>query len=572
MFDGVPQSVNRQLVSISKSMGLQIRYVPMTLGEYQKEIQNGYDGSYGPKEFVELFSNASFVVTNSYHGFMFSLIFQLPFVVFHRENTNKWSANEERIANILRKIHQEYRYLYLDESIDVNYLELDYSSINSILEVLRRQSVAYLSQELSETIDPVSTKEKNNNCLKRIDLVTEKECTGCSSCAYVCPQNCISFNVVHDTFHYPAIDNLRCINCEKCYKVCPAVNENTKHSPIASYVCFSNDINSKHSASGGAFYTIAKEFIKKGGVVVGAAFVKDMDCKHVAVDTVVRLKPLQNSKYVQSNIRDSLQAIKMYLSQGVNVLFSGTPCQVAAVNSIFRSQEHLYTIDILCHGVPSQYFWRKYLNSDFNGNKVIGYTFRNKSEGPRFPYTAKITLEKRRFAFPIYGKDNVRKVKVHAPRIRQSKVIIRPFNLDPFYNLFISGSDYRKSCYYCKFAGIKRTGDITIGDCDSWDVHGDFSYNTAKSIILINSDKGKQLYSLSKDLMKTRILNLKAEIAVNRTLSKPTLMPRERIVLYDDLVNKGWKEFKAKYCSVPVYRRARIISYNRKMKKALRKL
>ncbi len=66
---------------------------------------------------------------------------------------------------------------------------------------------------------------------------------------------------------------------------------------------------------------------------------------------------LQGSKYVQSAIENTYVEAKEELDLGKKVLFSGTPCQIAGLYSYLRKgYENLYTIDVICHGVPSAKF------------------------------------------------------------------------------------------------------------------------------------------------------------------------------------------------------------------------
>ena len=59
------------------------------------------------------------------------------------------------------------------------------------------------------------------------------------------------------------------------------------------------------------------------------------------------------SKYVQSEMGDTFLSIRRDLKEGREVLFTGTPCQAAAVRSFIGDDSRLITVDIICHGVPS---------------------------------------------------------------------------------------------------------------------------------------------------------------------------------------------------------------------------
>jgi coenzyme F420-reducing hydrogenase beta subunit len=70
---------------------------------------------------------------------------------------------------------------------------------------------------------------------------------------------------------------------------------------------------------------------------------------------------MYSSKYVQSDTNNSFKLAKLDLENGKTVLFSGTPCQIAGLKSFLRKEyENLYTIDLICHGTPSQLILEKY--------------------------------------------------------------------------------------------------------------------------------------------------------------------------------------------------------------------
>lgn len=64
----------------------------------------------------------------------------------------------------------------------------------------------------------------------------------------------------------------------------------------------------------------------------------------------------QGSKYVQSDMAGCFVEVKHDLKKRKKVLFTGTPCQVAAIKK-YLSRDNidvsgLYTVDIVCHGAP----------------------------------------------------------------------------------------------------------------------------------------------------------------------------------------------------------------------------
>ena len=219
-----------------------------------------------------------------------------------------------------------------------------------------------------------------------IRIVDKKKCCGCGACAQRCPRKCITMHTDKEGFAYPVVDTGQCTNCGLCEKVCPVINQQPEQQPIATYAAInSNNMVREHSSSGGIFTLLAEEAINNGGVVFGAAFNKKWEVEHIFVDNANDLKRLRGSKYMQSDIGNSYAMAEKFLKEGKEVLFSGTPCQVAGLKRFLRKEyKNLKTVDFVCHGTPSPLVWRKYLNEVCHANNISVITdiqFRNKAEG-----------------------------------------------------------------------------------------------------------------------------------------------------------------------------------------------
>jgi len=115
-------------------------------------------------------------------------------------------------------------------------------------------------------------------------------------------------------------------------------------------------IERRNSASGGAFYSLASNFINSGGYISGCIYDENFNSKHIVTNKIEILNKMRDSKYVQSDIRGSFNVIKELIENNNKVLFCGTSCQVGAVKSFFKDskwQEQLFTVSIICHGNPS---------------------------------------------------------------------------------------------------------------------------------------------------------------------------------------------------------------------------
>lgn len=525
MFNGEIKYIQKNIERIAKNKGYDIRYVPMSPREVLKEIKRGVKPAHGPKEFVELFYNASFVCTNSFHGLLFSLIMNKQFFLFHRGSCNEWVKHEERMTNILQQIGLEDRFIFYSDLGNGVSDEIDYSDVNVKIERLRTESKEYLQSALDSIIDESFDEEKES--VNRINQLSADKCTGCSTCVSVCHQKAITMISSEEGFLYPQIDEAVCNNCQACSKKCPALNSIEFKYPIRTYMGFGKQSIVKKSASGGIFVTVAKYLMDHSrAVVFGAAYNEDFSkVEHIAVKDSSELRRLQNSKYVQSFIGISYLECKRYLDSGKTVLFSGTPCQIAGLKTYLgKSYERLYTIDIICHGVPSPEFYSKWIEAIKieHGNNIKDFSFRHKDKVElRSAFETKIEYD--------------------------NKVVYESNLMSPYYALFSSEDIYRESCYSCKYAREERISDITIGDCDSWRIYPDFKPEESKSSIMINTAKGIELWESLNDMIEYCDMDYEQECRINHQLRRPSVRKTIRNTIYQDVNSMSWKELIDKY-------------------------
>ena len=197
-----------------------------------------------------------------------------------------------------------------------------------------------------------------------IEISKKSKCSGCHACYNICPKNAINMQVDENGFKIPIVDKSKCVNCGMCDRACPIINKNIIDNEPKVYVCYNKNENIRYkSSSGGIFTLIAREILQRKGIVFGAAFNEDFSVSHMYIDDIEKLDMLRRSKYVQSSINDTYRQAKEFLEAGRFVLFTGTPCQIEGLLAYLGKQYNkLYTQDIVCHGVPSQKVWRKYLD------------------------------------------------------------------------------------------------------------------------------------------------------------------------------------------------------------------
>ena len=364
---------------------------------------------------------------------------------------------------------------------------------------------------------------ENNNT---IDLLNKHyKCTGCRMCAQICPVKAIDMKENEEGFFEPIINKEKCIKCSLCFKRCPQLNDVKIEKKINISKAFAvknkNLEEQKKSSSGGIFSVLARYVLKNNGVVYGAAFNENFKLEHIRIDKQESLYKLMGSKYLQSNTQNTFELVKKDLNDGVNVLYVGTPCQIAGLRSYLgKDYEDLLLVDLVCHGVPSQKLFDKYLTwlKKKNNSSIIEYEFRSK--------------EKNSWGLNL-------KVKFESGKERYI-----PANLDPYYKTFLNGSTYRECCYNCKYAKIERVGDITIADY--WGIekeHPDFYDKNGVSAVIINTNAGFKAFENIKDEVEYRDTEIEKIIAKNKNLKEPTTRNNIRTEAYKNIDIKKFKKY-----------------------------
>lgn len=296
-----------------------------------------------------------------------------------------------------------------------------------------------------------------------IKLEDNKSCCGCNSCVQRCPEQCIRMQEDLEGFLYPVIELNVCINCGLCEKVCPVINRKDKRSPLYVYAAKNaNEEIRRQSSSGGVFTLLATNILLKKGIVFGARFADDWSVIHDYTETIEGLAPFRGSKYVQSLIGNTYIQAEQFLKAGRQVLYSGTPCQIAGLKSFLKKQyDNLLTVDCVCHGVPSPKIWKLYLEELTAGKKIKNITFRDKSTGWK-NYSFKIE-----YTTSVYKELGI------------SNLFMKGFLKDLYL---------RPSCYACPCKGLSSGSDITIGDY--WGIQNilpEFDDDKGISLIFINT-------------------------------------------------------------------------------------
>lgn len=327
---------------------------------------------------------------------------------------------------------------------------------------------------------------------------------------------------------------------------------------VISYAVQSRQKNIRlRSTSGGTFSEIARSFIRTGGCVCAAGYDEQGKVVHKLINTISEIDELCESKYVQSDLNNCFADVESCLSSSRKVLFVGTPCQVAGVKAYLRNKdEKLYTIDLVCYGVPSPMIyieWRAEIERVYK--KKIAYVhFRDKSFG--------------------YAAPNVKIVFKDGSSAEQT------FLIKSYMKTFMSGLNVRPSCSECAFKGIDRCSDLTFGDC--WHI-GVFQKamddNLGTTSVYVHSPKGSMLLDMIKNQVNISQIDTQQEIkldgrkineSVQKNLNSIIFFNDARTLPYDVLVKKWVPDSKKEMLVTIIKRHAKNLPFFKKMIKKVR--
>ena len=167
----------------------------------------------GPAEFLSLFANAAFVITNSFHGTVFSTQFQKPF--FTAVAPSEMAAPERsRTFSILTTLGLTERVIGKGDTAGLRD-PIDWDAVTERLNAARASSMAYLKAALAnETFLPLEPEKQPEGGLPV--LADHNHCTGCTACESSCPKTAISMRRDQEGFAYPVVNLSKCVHCGRC--------------------------------------------------------------------------------------------------------------------------------------------------------------------------------------------------------------------------------------------------------------------------------------------------------------------------------------------------------------------
>ncbi len=237
-----------------------------------------------------------------------------------------------------------------------------------------------------------------------------------------------------------------------------------------------------------------------------------MVVRHIKVENLEDLEKLRGSKYVQSALGDSFSSCKEMLENGRIVLFSGTPCQIGGLKSYLgKEYENLYTVDIICHGVPSPLVWKKYVEEESAASPITSVSFRCKSAGWK------------NFRFRIERKNG---------DFSEEDVWHNPFVAGFLSNLYL-----RKSCYECSFKLLHRCSDMTIADFWGVDkIMPELYDDLGTSLLFIHNLQGRLMLRKIGNGMVMEKAPITSAVEQNNAMIESVGMHKKREIFFREMM------------------------------------
>lgn len=481
----------------------------------------------GPAQFLGLFRGAGYVCTNSFHGTVFSLLFEKPFFTSVAP-AEMASPEQSRTYSLLKTLELTDRIVGKGDTAGLTD-PIDYTAAGRRLEEARNHSLTFLQDALmgrgGEKAETEKAESEDSGALPR--LAERDRCTGCGTCFSSCPRDAIAMVRDREGFLYPEVNPDRCIRCGRCTAVCPALwPREQKPLPVVYAAWNKDDTIRKDSTSGGVFSLLAEDTLECGGVVFGAALDSHMHLRHIACFQKDDLRHLRGAKYVQSDLGDTYREIGKLLTSRP-VLFSGTPCQVDGLYRYLGCRpENLTTCDLVCHGVPSPGVWEDMARSirDRKGKDLLTVRFRNKVTGWKDSHFTTLFADGSVDSAPLFHTE--------------------------YGRAFGRALFLRPSCYHCPYTSMSRVGDFTLGDF--WGLRPDElpeQQEKGISLLLVNTSHGSHVFD-RLPLARVKFPPERA-IAGNPRLASPTALPPDRAAFFAAYQLEPFEQVRKKFFRLP---------------------
>lgn len=336
-------------------------------------------------------------------------------------------------------------------------------------------------------------------------------------------------------FLYPTIDKDLCVHCGLCEKVCPVIHNeicgSNKYS-LAGYIVRDKRVAVLADSTSGGFFTALAEYVlERGGHVYGAAFDDVFRVHHISVDMKENISKLRGSKYVASDLEGSFEDVLKDLKNGIYVLFTGCPCQIAGLKSFLRQDyEKLITMDVVCHGTPSPLFWKKHL--DFqqkkNKQKIKSICVRHKTYGY---HSGAMMLE-----------------------FENGKRVYESARTNYYLKAFFGDLCSKPHCYNCSFKHEEHCSEFTV--YDAWhagELAGIEDDDRGWTNLIVQSVKGQALFEELKDRYRWYCVDYKKAIELDGIMvNNSVTWNKGRESFFIGMENEPFQQHCAKFIRVSI--------------------
>lgn len=302
---------------------------------------------------------------------------------------------------------------------------------------------------------------------------------------------------------------------------------------INTYACYGTDVNERlGSSSGGIFSIIARKIFNDNGIVYGVAMAEDCySAEFISVTDERELYRLRGSKYLQARMGDTFNKVRDNLNSGIQVLFSGTGCQINGLKSFLgREYDNLLCIDVICHGTPSPGLWKEYVKyqEQKNSGKLKYVNFRCKDK-----------------SWIDFG---MKEVLESIPQKDIQKLYISK-DIDSYMQMFLRNYSLRPSCYHC-VAKTNKMSDLTIADF--WGINEiapEMNDGNGTSLVITRTTKGQKVIDSIRDEILIRKVSYKEGVKANPAEYESVSCPSQRADFFHDMHSMSFEELEKKYAS-----------------------